>query len=61
MGTGLTKDGFVLCSNGDVEDFDESAIERELGNLAKPGYYEKFCLPRGGCEKCEKPACPITN
>ncbi|MCX6739956.1 MAG: hypothetical protein NTZ49_01870 [Candidatus Parcubacteria bacterium] len=54
-------DNLILCTNGDVEDFDPGAIERELESLRQPGYFERHCAPKGPncCESCRELACPV--
>ena len=54
-------DKLLLCSNGDVEDFDPGAIECELERLRQPGFNKTHCLPLGDdrCIKCTMMACPF--
>jgi len=54
-------DKLVLCANGDVVDFDPAVIEAALKQLKQPSYYERYCLPKGGCKNCTLIACPVTN
>lgn len=55
-------DKLMLCDNGEVIDWDPEVIEAASRELReKPGYYARFCLPKGGCANCQMPACPITD
>ncbi len=58
---GITNDGLILQSNGDVEDFKPEIIEAARQEVAqRVGFHQRHCETIG-CENCRLPACPMAD
>ena len=60
---GITKDGLVLCSNGDVEEHDPESILQAIANMPQKSFYQRHCLEQcqNNCDNCKLMACPIAD